>query len=107
MPTQDDGGEGGTPVIIKSIVPGGSCDLDGNCNVGDAIIAVNSEKVANLPVVQVREKIVGPTGTSIVILFKRPNGDFYEVGSSITSITTRPTSALTHAGGAAAQADPR
>ena len=65
--------------MIKSIVPGGSCDLDGNCSIGDAIIAVNSEKVANLPVVQVREKIVGPTGTTVVILFKRPNGEFYEV----------------------------
>ncbi len=87
MSTQDDGGEGGTPVIIKSIIPGGSCDLDGNCNVGDAIIAVNSEKVAYLPVVQVREKIVGPTGTSIVILFKRPNGDFYEVGSASSQVS--------------------
>lgn len=66
-------------MIIKSIVPGGSCHLDGACSVGDAIVAVNSEKVANLPVVQVREKIVGPTGTTVVVLFKRPNGDFYEV----------------------------
>ncbi len=74
--TQDDRG---APVIIKSILPGGSCDLDGNCNVGDAIIAVNSEKVANRPVAQVREKIVGPVGTTVVILFRRPNGDYYEV----------------------------
>ena len=45
---------------------------------------MNSEKVANLPVVQVREKIVGPTGTTVAVLFKRPNGDFYEVSIQVS-----------------------
>jgi C-terminal processing protease CtpA/Prc len=73
---QDDGA--GSPVFIKSLVTGGSCDKDGICRAGDFVVAVNNEKVAHLPVVEIREKIVGPMGTSVVILFQRPNGEFYE-----------------------------
>ena len=43
----------GSPVLIKSIVPGGSCDRDGVCRVGDTVIAVNDEKVAHLAVIDV------------------------------------------------------
>ena len=69
----------GSPVLIKSIVPGGSCDRDGVCRVGDTVIAVNDEKVAHLAVIDVREKIVGPMGTTVSVLFQRPTGDYYEV----------------------------
>ncbi len=73
---QDEGA--GSPVLIKSIVPGGSCDRDRICRAGDIVVAVNNEKVSHLPVVDIREKIVGPVGTGVVMLFQRPNGEFYE-----------------------------
>ena len=43
------------------------------------MIAVNNEKVSHLPVVEIREKIVGPMGTTVIILFQRENGEYYEV----------------------------
>jgi hypothetical protein len=78
---QDEGA--GSPVFIKSIVPGGSCDRDGICRAGDIVVAVNNEKVSHLAVVDIREKIVGPMGTAVVMLFQRPNGEFYEEISDI------------------------
>jgi len=76
-PDSPDGG--GNKVFIKSVVPGGACDRDGQIQVGDTVLSVNGENVVGLGVADIRERIVGPIGSEVsVCLESGATGQMYE-----------------------------
>lgn len=98
---QQDGGSD-SPVFIKSVVAGGACERDGSISVGDGVLAVNGERVIGHSVAAIREKIVGPIGSTVSVTFERAStGEIYErslvrgqsqqmgVGTSLSSSMTQ------------------
>eukprot|EP00960_Hanusia_phi_P062258 765103-Hanusia_phi.AAC.1 len=101
-------GESGGPhskVFIKSVVHGGSCHRDGVVQVrhvvvageagevcmaqeGDKILQVNGENVVGYSVADIRERIVGPIGSYVRVVFeKATTGETFEVGLSCSCRT--------------------
>jgi len=74
---QDGGAE--SPVFIKSVVAGGACERDGSISVGDGVLAVNGERVIGSSVASIRERIVGPIGSTVTVTFESSKtGEVYE-----------------------------
>mmetsp|Transcript_1486 Transcript_1486/g.3350 ORF Transcript_1486/g.3350 Transcript_1486/m.3350 type:complete len:398 (-) Transcript_1486:88-1281(-) len=57
-------------VFIKSVVAGGACERDGSVQVGDYVLQVNGENVVGYPVASIRERIVGPVGSTVRVVFE-------------------------------------
>jgi len=74
---QQDGGPQ-SKVFIKNVVPGGACHRDGMIQVNDFVIGVNGQSAVGLPVAEIRERIVGPIGSSVRVTFERPTGEVFE-----------------------------
>jgi len=72
---QQDGGSSST-VFIKHIVPNGACSRDGVIQVGDAVVGVNGENVMGYAVAEIRERIVGPIGSTVRVAFQREGENF-------------------------------
>jgi len=66
-------------VFIKSVVAGGACERDGSVSVGDYVLQVNGENVVGFPVASIRERIVGPVGSTVRVVFESGRtGEMFE-----------------------------
>jgi len=66
-------------VYVKTIVGGGSADRDGSVQVGDIIVKVDGRDVDGEQMPVVRDLILGPQGTYVVLTFSRPSPDGHDL----------------------------
>ena len=62
----------GHPYIVTELAPGGAADISGAVKPGDTILFVDNKPVTDLEPAQVRELIVGPPTSSVVLGLGKP-----------------------------------
>ncbi|OQV15885.1 Disks large-like protein 2 [Hypsibius exemplaris] len=89
------GGEEGEGIFISYIVPGGSCDLNGNLRRGDRIISVNGINVYHASHEEAAEALKG-TGNNVTIVAQYRPDEYQKFEDKIQEIKEKIMSASTN-----------
>uniref|UniRef100_A0A6U4T0V7 PDZ domain-containing protein n=1 Tax=Hemiselmis andersenii TaxID=464988 RepID=A0A6U4T0V7_HEMAN len=79
----------GSGPVVKGIVPGGSADQVGGVLVGDELREINGESTVKLPAVELAGKLIGPVGTTVIMVFARKGEDGSVTTRSVTLTRAR------------------